>query len=150
MQAELGASQKDVLEMRLAAEEVWAQLAGALAPAALAQSIAQLRAQLGEHYRLANAELTARLDELRQASAQLIEQRETLLNQKTELENWAHRRREEMERQAARLIAREQELNRQHTHYENLQAKWDAERTGFRREIQQLLGELRKPEQAAA
>ena len=150
LQAELGASQKDVLEMRLAAEEVWARLAGALAPAALSQSIAQVRAQLGEHYRLANAELSARLDELRQASAQLIEQRETLLNQKTELENWADRRREEMERQAARLIAREQELNRQHAYYEDLQGKWEAERAGLRREIQQLLTELRKPEQAAA
>ena len=150
LQAELGASQKDVLEMRLAAEEVWARLAGALAPAALSQSIAQVRAQLGEHYRLANAELSARLDELRQASAQLVEQRETLLNQKTELENWADRRREEMERQAARLIAREQELNRQHAFYEDLQGKWEAERAGLRREIQQLLAELRKREQAAA
>ena len=57
LQAELRATQREVLEMRLATEETWAQLSGALAPASLTRSISQVRAKLADHYRVTLDEL---------------------------------------------------------------------------------------------
>ena len=50
--------------MRLATEETWAQLAGALAPASLTRSISQVRAKLADHYRDVLAELAQRSEQL--------------------------------------------------------------------------------------
>ena len=64
MQAELRNTQREVLEMRLATEETWAQLSGALAPASLTRSIGQVRSKLADHYRTTIEELAERSEQL--------------------------------------------------------------------------------------
>ena len=131
LQAELRATQREVLEMRLATEETWAQLSGALAPASLTRSISQVRAKLADHYR-------ATLDEMAQRSEQLEAVRRDLAQQLDALEvaaagagGWAERRHADIEQQAARLVAREQELDRQQQHYEQMESQWRIERTDY-------------------
>ena len=78
MQAELRNTQREVLEMRLATEETWAQLSGALAPASLTRSIAQVRSKLADHYRTTIDELAERSEQLELVRGDLTKQLATL------------------------------------------------------------------------
>lgn len=143
LQVELQASQREVLEMRLATEETWAQLTGALAPASLSRSIAQVRTRLADHYGQMLAQLEDRRAELDTVADQLAEEQERLEDHGRQLQGWAQRRDEEFEQQAARLIARERELDRQQRQYEQMEARWSHERGELRGRIQELLAAMR-------
>ncbi|TWT37738.1 hypothetical protein KOR34_27010 [Posidoniimonas corsicana] len=143
LQVELQETQREVLEMRLATEETWAQLTGALAPATLTRSIAQVRARLSDHYEQTLRELEERRVELESVSTQLGEEQHRLEEHGRQLLEWSRRRDEEIEKQAARLVARERELDRQQAHYETLETKWDRERAELRARIRDLLGSMR-------
>jgi hypothetical protein len=150
VQAELATTQREVLEMRLATEETWSQLSGALAPASLARSISQVRAKLADHYRIAIEEMVDRQQQLEMVRRELSEQLQQLAGQRNELQQWAERRQCDLEQQAARLIAREQELDRQQRHYEERESRWQVERGDYQSEIRSLLAALREVELAAA
>lgn len=143
LQSELQAGQREVLEMRLATEETWAQLAGALTPATLTRSIAQVRAKLADHYQHTLQEIADRRRDLSDIATQLANEHSRIDEQRAKIELWAGRREEDIEQRAARLIAREQELDRQQRHYEQLEIRWAAERNAFRERIRQLLSESR-------
>ncbi|WP_442482249.1 hypothetical protein [Aeoliella sp. SH292] len=144
LRLELESSQREVLEMRLATEETWAQLTGVLAPASLTRSIAQMRGRLADHYEHQITELAQRRDELEQLRTALAGEHTGLETRRTQFQEWQRRREQEVEQQAGRLIAREQELDRQQMHYEALESKWRLERDDYRAEIRQLLTQLRK------
>jgi hypothetical protein len=146
LQAELRASQREILEMRLATEETWAQLSGALAPASLTRSISQIRAKLADHYRTTLDELAARAEQLELVRGDLSKQLQAIEGQRAELAAWAERRHSDIEAQAARLVSREQELDRQQLHYEQMESQWHIERTDYQSEIRRLLAELRDVE----
>jgi hypothetical protein len=112
LRAETGRMHRETLEIRLATEELWAQLAGAAPPAALTQSLGRIRSRLADHYRLANAELHEQKEELERLRDLLSEQHAKLSRQKREIDTWAAACRQEVEEQSARLIARAQELDR--------------------------------------
>ena len=78
MRVDMSRSQQDVLEIRLATEELWARLCGTMAPAALTQSIAQVRLQLADQHRLVRAELAQQKQEIQALTAQLTEQHQKL------------------------------------------------------------------------
>ena len=143
LQEELRGSQREMLEMRLATEEIWAQLSGALAPASLTRSISQVRAKLADHYRQTIDELAQRSEQLELVRRDLAQQLDALEQQREELKAWAERRQADIEEQAARLVAREQELDRQQQHYEQMESRWHLERTDYQAEIRQLLASLR-------
>jgi chromosome segregation ATPase len=143
MQAELRVTQREVLEMRLATEETWAQLSGALAPASLTRSISQVRAKLADHYRVTLDELGQRSAQLENVRHELAHQLQSLESQRTELNAWAERRHTDIESQAARLVAREQELDRQQLNYEHMESQWHIERTDYQAEIRRLLATIR-------
>src|SRR4051812_26618698 len=143
LQGELRTTQREVLEMRLATEETWAQLAGALAPASLTRSISQVRSKLADHYRVTLDELAQRSEQLDAFRGDLSQQVESIESQRTELAAWAERRHVDIESQAARLVAREQELDRQQQHYEQLESQWHIERTDYQGEIRRLLATIR-------
>jgi chromosome segregation ATPase len=145
-QAELRVSQREVLELRLATEETWAQLSGALAPASLARSIAQVRAKLADHYRATLDEIAGRLEQLDNVRGDLAQQLDALETQRQELAAWAERRQADIEGQAARLVAREQELDRQQQHYEQMESRWTIERADYQAEIRRLLATIREIE----
>ena len=150
LQSELEAGQREVLEMRLATEETWAQLAGALAPATLTRSIAQVRAKLADQYQHTLQKLADRRQELENVSAELAAEHNRLDEQRSRLQLWAGRREEDIEQRAARLVGREHELDRQQRHYEQLETRWALERDEYRDQIRQLLSETRKNSLRAA
>jgi chromosome segregation ATPase len=146
LQSELRATQREILEMRLATEETWAQLSGALAPASLTRSIAQVRAKLADHYRAVLDEMKQRSEQLEGVRQDLARQLDAVESQRQELGDWAERRHADIETQAARLVAREQELDRQQQHYEQMESRWSIERTDYQSEIRRLLATIREIE----
>lgn len=150
MHFELQTTQREVLEMRLATEETWAQLTGVLAPATLTRSIAQVRAKLADQYQQMLADMAERRGELRTTANEVSAQYEQLRKHRDELQAWAERRNQDFAELASRLVAREQELDRQQVHYERLESRWQAERDELHEEIRGLLAELRREPLAAA
>ena len=120
-----------------------------MAPAALTQSLAQLRVKLADQQRLAHQELAEQRAELEQLGRRLGEQHESLGKQKRELQEWVKRREEEIEEQAMRLVKREQSLDQQQTELKRLDKQWKHERHNYEREIRRLLSQLRRVEIAA-
>ena len=117
----------------------------------LARTVASKRApKVAEHYRMANAEIDERRDELERLRSQLAEEHRNLVLKKQELDEWAGRYRQEVDEQAQRLLAREQELERQETVFNDLARQWQAEQIGYEQEIRRLRARLREPEAALA
>lgn len=129
---------RETLEIRLATEELWAQLSGAAPPAALTRSLGRIRTQLADEYRLANAELLKQKQELATIREQLTDQYEHLLEHKREFEQYAASRQQEADRQAARLIARERQLADAESHLADQSRQWAMERREYEQEIRQL------------
>lgn len=137
---------RETLEMRLATEELWAQLAGALAPATLTQSLARLRAKLADYYKLSERELESRQQDLGRLAAKVAGQHDKLAARRQQVEDWAGKRQAEIEQQAVRLVAREQELARIERRFQQRELDWQAERDGFQQEIRRLMREIRRTE----
>ncbi|TWT96198.1 hypothetical protein Pla108_32860 [Botrimarina colliarenosi] len=146
LQTELENTQREVLEMRLATEETWAQLTGVLAPATLTKSIARVRGQLADHYGHTLQKIADERGALREAAAQINAEFKRLESQRLTLTEWANRRHEEFGDAADRLEGREHELDRQQRQFEKLEVRWAAERQEYRDQIRNLLAELRGPE----
>jgi septal ring factor EnvC (AmiA/AmiB activator) len=138
LRAELQRLHRETLEIRLATEELWAQLSGAAPPAALTRSLGRIRTQLADQYRSANAELLEQKKELSSIRDELADQYEKLVGQRRKFETWAVGRQQEAEIQAARLIAREQELGEAETRVAEESRRWEIERREFEQEIRHL------------
>jgi len=134
-QEDLAAAQREVLEHRLALEELRTQLSGMVPPAALQEQIARLRSRLNEHYRMSHDELAARQAELAALRADLATESDRLGRQSRELRDWAEARNEEIERQAAFLTRREAELERQSSELERRGRVWRQERLQLEQEL---------------
>ena len=147
LKGEVEATQREVLEMRLATEETWAQLTGLLAPAALTKSIARVRSQLADYYTRAQQEIAESRGSLRDAAERVAAEARALEERRVSVEEWSGRRHEELGAVAEKLMGRERELARQQQQYEKAEAHWNAERSEFRERIRDLLTELRKPGQ---
>jgi len=146
MRSELIQMHRETLEIRLATEELWIQLAGEAPPAVLTQSLGQVRAKLADDYRQSQAELAERKREIESLRGQLATEHQKLLRKKKDLENWAARRHDEAAKQAQRLLARERELARQAAHYEQQRRQWEAERLDDRQRLRRLEARLRHAE----
>jgi hypothetical protein len=120
LRSELGRMHRETLEIRLATEELWAQLSGTAPPAALTSSLGKVRAKVQEHYRFANSEISQQKEELCAIRKELAEQQRQLVTQKRELETWASRREKTIREAAQRLVAREQELESRQAEFEEL------------------------------
>jgi chromosome segregation ATPase len=142
MQAELTAAQREALENRLAAEELLAQLAGAIPPAQLSHQIARSRARLADCYRIQQESLADDRRRLESIAAQISEQHSALAAQKRELEQWVRDRTAESEIEAARLAQREGQLDRQRDLIERQHFDWEHERQEYQHQIRRLLAEL--------
>jgi hypothetical protein len=149
LRAELQRLHRETLEIRLATEELWAQLSGAAPPAALTRSLGRIRTQLADQYRAANAELLDQKRELASIRGQLAEQYEKLIEQKRQFEHFAAGRRQEAEQQAARLIAREQELEDAEIRIAEQSQRWEIERREYEQEIRRLRLQLMPREGSA-
>ena len=114
---------KDTLEMRLATEELWVRVSGRMPPSAMTRALAELRNKLSDHYRLATAHTAQQKAELETLSNNVHEKYQTLDEHRRNLQEWFHRRNQDIEEQAARLVRREQELDRQETLLRELHQK---------------------------
>ncbi len=140
--AELGRMHRETLEIRLATEELWAELSGSAPPAALTRSLGRIRSRLADHYRLANLELHQKKEELERLRVQLSEQYEKLVRQKRNFDAWAAQCREEVEQQAARLLARGEELDRREADMGEYARRTQAEKLELQQEIRRLRTKL--------
>jgi chromosome segregation ATPase len=86
LRGEISRMHREALEIRLATEELWAQLSGVAAPATLTQSLGKIRARLAEDYRLANQELQQQREELTVIRRELAEQHAALVREKRQLD----------------------------------------------------------------
>lgn len=145
MQADVKRAQQEALEIRLATEELWSRLCGTMAPAALAQSLAQLRLKLAEEQRLERAELAAERAEVQSLTEQLAQQHARLRDARADFQAWAKAQREDLERHAGQLAARERQIEEQIAHERQKADEWENERLRLEQEIRRL---LRQPESA--
>lgn len=137
------------LEMRLMAEQLWAQVSGALTPAELTQSIAQMRIKLAEQYRLEEQQLAARREELLKVGEAVSAQHAELEQLRTGMREWMQARQEEIERQASALVERELALDAQLDAQRSAEREWQAARRGYEQQIRELMGQLRAVPMAA-
>jgi hypothetical protein len=140
---ELTRLQREAIETRLATEELQAQLAGALAPAAWERSLAALRQRFTECYRLETATLAEQRTELETLKAELAAEHDKLELRHREIQTWAGARHAELQQQARRLEAREQELVRQQTAWQEQEQLWREERFIQQQQLRQLLADRR-------
>jgi chromosome segregation ATPase len=150
MRADVARSQQDVLETRLATEELWARLCGTMAPAALTQSLAQIRLKLAEEQRMARSELSQQKAEIQALSARLAEQHQKLAQQRQDFQAWATERQRDLERQAGVLVAQQQHMDEQRAALADETAHWRSERFGLQQEIRRLTRQMSRTEIAAA
>jgi chromosome segregation ATPase len=139
---------RETLEIRLATEELWVQLAGAAPPAALTRSLGRIRSKLADHYRLATAELQEQKTELESLRGQMSAQYEKLVQQKRQYDQWAAAQRDEAQQHAARLMAREETLREKEAAFDDRAHRWQSERLQFQHEIRRL--QARAPRQTEA
>lgn len=112
MQDEVNQMHREAIEMRLATEQLWAQMSETASPTELTRSLSALRNRLAGHFQLETELVEERkqsLEHLRdEASAKVLE----LRNQRERLKNWVNEQYEEIERKASQLESRERELHR--------------------------------------
>ncbi len=140
--AELAAAQREALEHRIAAEEVMAQLVGAVPPAKLSQHLAQLRGRLSECYRLQQEQIVQGRQQLETLARQVTAQHDRVTAQKLQLDTWLKDRSAEIESAAALLGKRESQLDHQRELAEKQRFDWEYERQQYQHEIRRLLAEL--------
>ncbi|MBX3411404.1 MAG: hypothetical protein KF708_01710 [Pirellulales bacterium] len=150
MRADLNQVHRESLEMRLATEELWAQLSGSVAPAMLNQSLARIRARLGDHHRLALSELGERRAELERLRTELTQLQEQLATRKLELQEWATARQAEFDRQTEQLAARQSTLAASEAEVLEASQQWERQRLAQQQEIRRLAAALRRAESAVA
>lgn len=148
-QAELRETQREALEMRLATEQLWAQLSAVASPAVLTQSLQKIRNRLADHYRLASSDLEDQKQQLELLRLRLDEQRTQLGTYKTELQQWVSRREQELEEQARQIHSREHSLVEREGHLAETQQRWKAERDQLQSEVRDLTARLRRHELAS-
>jgi hypothetical protein len=142
LRSELGGIHRETLEIRLATEEMWADLSGSAPPAALTRSLGRIRSRLADHYRTANLELHQKQEELQRLRAQLSEQYEKLVRKKRHFDTWTRQCRAEVEQQAARLMARGEELDRREADMREYVRRTQAEKLDLQQDIRRLRSRL--------
>lgn len=150
LRADLNQVHRESLELRLATEELCAQLSAHVSPAVLTQSLAQTRARLADHHRLALTELGERHHDLERLRSELTEVQDQLNSQKRELQQWAATRQAEFDRQAERLAARQNELAAAEAEQLETAQQWERQRLSQQQEIRRLAAALRRAEAVAA
>jgi hypothetical protein len=108
---EILAAHRQALQMRLAAEQLWAQLKGLMTPAEITHSLAQIRLKLAEQYELEEKALAEKKEELLRLSEKLAEQHAAIKAQRIEFLAWRKAQTAELQQQAEHLCRRIQELD---------------------------------------
>ncbi len=138
LRTELTELHRETLDVRLATEELWAQLSGSAPPAALAESLAEMRDRLNRHYRESAAELQRQKSDIETARAELAEQLASIMKRKQEVDDWARCREEELRQQARRLSDRQADIQQREADLKDATHLRESERLAFQAEIHHL------------
>jgi len=149
VRSEITTLHRQSLEMRLIAEQLWAQIGGRMSPAEVAHSIAQMRLKLAEHYRLEEQDLDAKKQDLVQLGERIAEQHRELTQLQSGLKEWSAARQAEIEEQAARLLLREREFDEQQDAFRRARGQWQTERQKYEQALRELRAQLRAQPAAA-
>lgn len=134
---------RQTLEMRLIAEQLWAQITASISPADVTQAVANVRIKLAEHYNLEEQQLALRRDELLELSERITRQHHELTTLRGGLRDWAVARQAEIEQQAASLVQRELALDGEQERFRQAEHEWQAERRRYEQQIRDLTCQLR-------
>jgi hypothetical protein len=148
VRSELGRMHRETLDIRLATEELWVQLAGAAPPTALTRSLGRIRGKLAEQYQQEESELGEQRKELEAIRSQLVDQHAALLEQKRQFEQWVIARQEDLQRQASRLSARERQLQGEEAQHTQQSQCWQTERMKYHQELRRLRVQLASREES--
>ncbi len=150
MRAEIARSQQEALEIRLATEELWSRLCGTMAPAALTQSLAQIRLKLAEEQRLARADILQQRNEVQSLANCLTEQHAKLARERENIQVWATQRQKELEKQASQLVRQQQQMEERVATFGQQRQEWQSERFKLQQEIRRLMRQSDRIEIRAA
>ncbi|HEY2826731.1 MAG TPA: hypothetical protein VGJ04_03955, partial [Pirellulales bacterium] len=135
--------QRETLELRLATEELFAQMSASVPSATITQSLARLRTQLSESFRLQAAEAAQQHTEAESLAAKVAQQYQLLATQKQDWQQCVTAQQHQIDLQAARLAAREKELNSQVEWRQRTHQEWVAQQHALESEVRRLRSELR-------
>jgi hypothetical protein len=138
LRSELGEMHRETLDVRLAIEELWVQLSGTTPPGTLAESLAEMRNRLSQHYRESAADLERQKSELETARTEMAEQLDAVMKRKHEIDDWARRQEGELRQQAKRLRDREADIQRREADLSDATHLRESERLAFEAEIHHL------------
>lgn len=144
LRGEITAAHRQSIEMRLIAEQLWAQVQGRMPPVEITQSIAQLRLKLGEQYRLEQQGLAEQKRELLALAEKVAEQSMAHRNQRHELQTWFAAREAEIESHAQSLVIHEQHLLEQSDQFRQTENRWNSERRQLEQELREMHTRLRQ------
>lgn len=139
---------REALEMRLATEQVWLDIAEEFPTEDHVQRLEAIREKLADHYRMANDTLASRKDELHQRRAELCEQEQRLRQQRRDVQLWADRRYDEIESRVAKISVRERELDQQESEFHRQAMQWQKQRQEYRQQIESLSWKLHEATQS--
>jgi hypothetical protein len=137
------------LEMRLLAEQLWAQITASLAPAEVTQAIAELRLKLAEQFKVEEQLLVGRRDELLELSEKIAKQHREVEVLRDGVRHWGFARQAEIERQASALVQRELKLDQEQDAFKDRELAWNHDRRRYEQQIRDLTSRLRTLPQAA-
>ena len=147
---DIGRMQQEVLDIRLATEELWAHLCGKMPPATVTQAIAQTRMKIAEEHRVTRNEVSQQKAEMQALGARIAEQHARLVREREDFQGWAIERQRDLEKQAAILVIQQQRAEHQFAEFQAERTRWQSERFRMQQEIRRLLRERERNEIMAA
>lgn len=144
VRSEVLALHRQSLEMRLIAEQLWAQISGRLTPSEVTRAIAQTRLKLSEQYQLEESALNVKRAELVALGERIAAQHAELKQLQARMREWTTAQQAEIEQQAQALVERELALDSEQDRLRDREQQWLAERRGLEHQIR-ALNVLRSP-----
>ena len=141
---------REALEMRIATEQAWTQMATLGNDSNAAETLAGLRRRLDDNYRVSNDELTRRHSEVQEVRTHIQEQEARLRIQIRDAQLWIDRRWNELEARDANLSVRETEVDQRETEFDRQARLWQRQREEYRYEIEELSQRLRLSNSSAS
>ena len=141
LREDLTAMHRESLELRLATEELWSQLAGAVAPVTLSQSLMRIRNRLHDDYRLQRDEIDTQKKELLELSARIKQQHDQLALRTTEFRDWMRSQQEHLAKQADQILLHRRQVEQREAEVQEERDAWERQRDEWLRKVQVMLAE---------
>ena len=135
-------AQQELLQERLALEELVAEFGGRINSTRFTEAQLRGRQKLAELYRHQTEQLLEERMKLEELAERLPLENRRLQAQRVELEQWMNDRQDDLSGLTARLSAREQELEQIAAQLEEESRRWSRERLDYERDLRCLLTEL--------